>query len=160
MQILFFFNGSSLLQGTITRDFEVTTEQHNAIVENRSNLTILTNYNSLQNSPKSLSKIRALDASKFNEIKVQSSEKLILGHLNISSIQNKFDAWSFIIDHNVDIFLISETKLDDLFLIAQVLIKGFSASYRFDRNSKCGGLLLYIRLRFWCIVLIVILKLF
>ena len=44
-----------------------------------------------------------------------------------------------------DIFLISETKLDDSFPTAQVLIKGFSGPYRFDRNSKGGGLLLYIR---------------
>ena len=42
-------------------------------------------------------------------------------------------------------FLISETKLDDSFPTAQFLIKGFNAPYRFDRNSKGGGLLLYIR---------------
>ena len=41
--------------------------------------------------------------------------------------------------------MISETKLDDSFPTAQFLIKGFSAPYRFDRNSKGGGLLLYIR---------------
>ena len=51
----------------------------------------------------------------------------------------------FIIVNNIDIFLISETKLNDLFPTAQFLIKGFSATYRFDRNSKGGGLLLYIR---------------
>ena len=37
------------------------------------------------------------------------------------------------------------TKLDDSFPTAQFLIKSFSTLYRFDRNSKCGGLLLYIR---------------
>ena len=36
-------------------------------------------------------------------------------------------------------------KLDDSFPSAQFLIKGFSAPYRFDRNSKGGGLLFYIR---------------
>ena len=46
--------------------------------------------------------------------------------------------------------LISETKLDDLFPSAQFLIKGFSAHYRFDRNSvveikKDGDLLVYVR---------------
>ena len=38
-----------------------------------------------------------------------------------------------------------ETKLDDSSSTAQLLIKGFSAPYRFDRNSLGGGLLLYIR---------------
>ena len=78
-------------------------------------------------------------------MKAQSSDKLILGHLNINSIRNKFEALKFIIDNNIDISLISETKLDDSFPAAQFLIKGFSAPYRFDRNSKGGELLLYIR---------------
>ena len=100
----------------------------------------------MQKSPSSLSKIGALDAkSRLKEMKAQSSDKLILGHLNINSIRNKFEALKFIIDNNIDIFLISETKLDDSFPSAQFLIKGFSALYRVDRNSKGGGLLFYIR---------------
>ena len=93
-----------------------------------------------------MSKIGTLDAkSRLKEMKVQPSDKLILGHLKISSIRNKFEALKFIIDNNIDIFLISETKLDDSFPTAQFLIKGFSAPYRFDRNSKGGGLFLYTR---------------
>ena len=71
--------------------------------------------------------------SKLEKMKAQSSGKLILVHLNINSIRNKFEALKFIIDNNIDIFLISETKLDDSFPSAQFLIKGFSAPYRFDR---------------------------
>ena len=43
------------------------------------------------------------------------SEKLIIAHLNINSLRNKFDFLSCIIEENVDILLISETKLDDSF---------------------------------------------
>ena len=64
-------------------------------------------------------------------MKTQSSDKLILGYLNINSIRNKFEALKFIIDNNIDIFLISETKLEDSFPTAQFLIKGFSTPYRF-----------------------------
>ena len=79
-----------------------------------------------------MSKIGALDAkSRLKEVKAQSPEKLILGHLNINSIRNKFEALKFIIDNNIDIFLISETKLEDSFPTAQFLIKGFSTPYRF-----------------------------
>ena len=92
-----------------------------------------------------MSKIGVLDAkSRLKEMKAQSSDKLILGHLNISSIR-KFEVLKFIIDNNIDVFSISETKLNDSFPTVQFLIKGFSALYRFDRNSKGGGLLFYIR---------------
>ena len=64
-----------------------------------------------------MSKIGALDAkSRLQEMKAQSSDKLVLGHLNINSIRNKFEALKFIIDNNIDIFLISETKLKIHFL--------------------------------------------
>ena len=51
----------------------------------------------------------------FREMKIQCPEKIIVGHLNINSIGNKFDALSLITDTNIDILLISETKLDDSF---------------------------------------------
>ena len=122
-------------------DFEIETKRPIAAVENK-----LSNYNSFQKSPSSLFKIGALDAkSRLKEMKAQSSDKLILGHLNISSIRDKFEALKFTIGNNIDIFLIPETNLDNSFPTAQFLIKGLSAPYRFDRNSKGGGLLFYIR---------------
>ena len=85
------------------------------------------------------------DAKKgLKEIKIQSPDKLILGHLNINSVGNKFEALTYIIDNNMD-FLISETKLDDSFPTVQFQMKCFSVSYRYDRNGKGSGLFLYIR---------------
>ena len=49
------------------------------------------------------------------------------------------------LDKNTDTFLISDTKLDDSFLSAQFKIEGFITPYRYDRNDKGGGFLLYIR---------------
>ena len=68
-----------------------------------------------------------------------------MGHLNINSVRNKFEALTYIIDNNIDLLLISETKLDDSYPTAQFRMKGFSVPYRYDRNGKGGGLLLYIR---------------
>ena len=48
------------------------------------------------------------------------------------------------LDKNVDIFLISQTKLDDSFPSAQFKVEGFTTPYRYDRNDKGGGLLLHI----------------
>ena len=45
----------------------------------------------------------------------------------------------------MDILLISETKLDDLFPSAQFLLDGFFKPYRLDRCSNGGGILLHIR---------------
>ena len=78
-------------------------------------------------------------------MKAQSADKLILGHLNINSIRNKFEVLKFIIDNNIDMFLISETKQDDSFPTTQFTTKVFSAPYRVDRSSKGNGLLLHIR---------------
>ena len=42
-----------------------------------------------------------LDAKiRLSELKIQCQEKIIVGHLNINSITNKFDALSFIIYTN------------------------------------------------------------
>ena len=78
-------------------------------------------------------------------MKSQSPDKLFLGHLNINSIQFKFDGLKFITGNKIDIFLISEIKLDDSFPTAQFLIEDFAAPCTRDRNSKGGWLLLYIR---------------
>ena len=48
-------------------------------------------------------------------MKIRCPEKIIVAHLNVNSIRNKFDALSFIICINIDIILISETKLNDSF---------------------------------------------
>ena len=45
----------------------------------------------------------------------------------------------------VDILMLSETKLDSTFPSSQFLINGFSVSHRLDRNSKDGGIFLYVR---------------
>ena len=46
---------------------------------------------------------------------------------------------------NVDIILLLGTKPDDSFPSAQFILKEYGLWYRFDRNSKGGGLLFHIR---------------
>ena len=88
----------------------------------------------------------SLDAkTRLKEIKIRSSNKLSSGHVNINSIRNKFDSLIYVLDKNGDIFLISETKQDDSFPLAQFKIEGFTTRCRYDRNDKGGSLLLYIR---------------
>ena len=46
---------------------------------------------------------------------------------------------------NIDVLLVSETKLDDSFPTGNFLIDGFSTRYRLDRNSNGGGLIWFVR---------------
>ena len=78
-------------------------------------------------------------------MKENSPNKIIVGHLNINSLRNKFEALQFIINRNLDVILLTETKLDDSFPSAQFMLKNFGIPYRLDRNSNGGGLLLYVR---------------
>ena len=80
---------------------------------------------------------KALGLKNFN--------KLIIAHLNINSLRNKFEFLISLIDDNIDILMISETKLDQSFPINQFMIKGFSAPFCLDRNDKGGGIILCIR---------------
>ena len=41
--------------------------------------------------------------------------------------------------------MVSKTKIDDTFPLAQFCVEGYSTSYRLDRTCKGGGLLLYVR---------------
>ena len=49
-------------------------------------------------------------------MKENSPNKIIVGHLNINSLRNKFEALQFIINRNLDIILFLETKMNDYFL--------------------------------------------
>ena len=68
-----------------------------------------------------------------------------MGHLNINSIPNKFDGIMSIAKNNLDVFLISETKIDRSFPDAQFYFQGYSKPHRKDRTlGPGGGLLMYI----------------
>ena len=68
-----------------------------------------------------------------------------MGHLNINSIPNKFDGIMSIAKNNLDVFLISETKIDSSFPDAQFYFQGYSKPHRKDRTlGPGGGLLMYI----------------
>ena len=67
---------------------------------------------------------------------MRNINRIIIGHLNIDSLKNKFESLQEQINGNVDILLISEAKLDDSFPNGQFLIKGYSAPYRLDRDAQ------------------------
>ena len=81
----------------------------------------------------------------LNNLRVKSVDKILLGHMNINSIRNKFEPFVNLVKDKLDIILISETKIDDTFPKSQFEIQGYSPPFRLDRNAHGGGLLFYAR---------------
>ena len=81
----------------------------------------------------------------FEAISCENVNKIIIDDLNINFFAVISDAIKTIIPGNVDIMIFSESKLDVSYPVAQLLIVGFRSSFRLERNSFGGGLLIYVR---------------
>ena len=82
---------------------------------------------------------------KLREMRLNNPKRVLVGHLNINSIPNKFDGIMDMVGGKLDIFLISETKINPSFPNAQFCYKGYGNPYRKDRSLGAGGgLLLYV----------------
>ena len=81
----------------------------------------------------------------LKNLRLKNVNRLRCAQLNINSLRKKFESLINIINNNIDILMISETKLDPSFSTGQFHIHSFSEPYSLDRNSSVGGILLYIR---------------
>ena len=74
--------------------------------------------------------------------------RLFFAHLNINSIRNKLEFLGKDITSNVDLRMISETKIDNsfpkgFFISQKFLIKDFRDPFKIDRNTQGKVILLY-----------------
>ena len=81
----------------------------------------------------------------LKNVRIKHPKKLIIATLNINSLANKFEQLKTMIMGNIDIIILTETKLDDTFPTSQFLMEGFSKPYRLDRNRNGGGILIFVR---------------
>ena len=72
----------------------------------------------------------------------KNPKNLIMGHININSLRNKFESIKPIISPNFYIFLVSETKLDESFSNNRFPISGYRM-FRQDRNCFGRDLCIY-----------------
>ena len=98
-------------------------------------------YLPIQNRPSNLTK------SNFNlhQVRINNPSRIIFGQININSIRNKFAQLIYIVSNEIDIFVVSETKLDGTFPTSQFLMQDYLTPFRKDQTSKGGGTLLYVR---------------
>ena len=81
----------------------------------------------------------------LKDLRCKNLNRILIGHLNINSVRNKFEILGSSIAVNLDILMISEIKLDDSFPVSQFLIPVFKNSICLDRSSSGGRIMLYIR---------------
>ena len=94
----------------------------------------------------SLLNIKSKDViSALKEIRIKNLKNVIIGQLNINSLRKKFYALEELMGGNLDILVITETKLDHTFPEKQFLIPGYKKPYRRDRNKHGGGVMIYVR---------------
>ena len=79
------------------------------------------------------------------DLKSNNPSNLNFAYLNINSVRNKFENFKEIIDGNVDIFTIAETKLDRSFPTSQFELEGYYSPFRLDITKHSGELLVYIK---------------
>ena len=79
------------------------------------------------------------------DLRCKNASNLNFAYLNINSVRNEFENLIEIINENVDIFTIAETKLDCSFPTAQFEIKSCYSPFRLDITNKSGGLSVYVK---------------
>ena len=80
----------------------------------------------------------------ISQYKLRHPKSVSLGYININSIRNKFSSITHLIDNNLDIFAIAETKLDSSFPESQFILTGMRKPFRLDITSKKGELLVFV----------------
>ena len=94
-----------------------------------------------------LSEVNAEDVSfkSLKDIRIKNLNRIVLAHLNINSLRNKFDLLADQIKGNVDVLAISERKLDYSLPSGQFKIPIYASPFRLDRNQNGGGILVFVR---------------
>ena len=87
------------------------------------------------------SDISSFNVSVLDEIRTKSTNRLIIGNFNINSLSTKFDLLKVLIQEKTDILIITETKLDSICSLEQIVISGYSKPYRLDRNRSGEGVI-------------------
>ena len=71
-------------------------------------------------------------------------KKPVISHLNINSLRNKFQVFKELILNETDVFLMSESKLNNIYPNAQFQVERYRL-FRKDRNKYGGGIILFVK---------------
>ena len=68
--------------------------------------------------------------SNLHQAGINNPSRMIFGQININSVRNKFEQLIYIVNKEIDILMVSQTKLDDMFPTSQFLMQGYSTPFR------------------------------
>lgn len=80
---------------------------------------IIKDFNQSNNLGKSLphSENNSTDClNSISSIRKQNTKNIVMGHLNITSLQNKFELIKEVSFHNIEVFFLNKTKLNETFM--------------------------------------------
>ena len=83
--------------------------------------------------------------TKLKDIRITILNRIVISHINVTSIRNKFELLAEAVMGNVDILMVTETKIDESFRTSQFVIPGFTSPYHFGRTKDGGGILVYVK---------------
>lgn len=78
-------------------------------------------------------------------LKEKNADRPVIGQLNINFISPKLEPLVALIKDNIDLLMVSETKVDDTYPNGQFQIEGYSKPIRLDRNLRGGGIMIFSR---------------
>ena len=68
-------------------------------------------------------------------------------------MRNKFELLFSLVFNIINVLLISETKMDNAFLVGTFSVPGYSVTFRVDGVGNEGGVMLYVKEHIICIML-------
>ena len=89
--------------------------------------------------------VHSISVRSITDVRKRNLKRIILGHLNVNSIRNRFDLLVHQVKGNVDIMVISETKLYESFPNRQFKVPGCALLCRLDRSQFGGGITAFVR---------------
>ena len=74
-----------------------------------------------------------------------NTNRLTIRELNINFLSNKVQGLAQQVTRNIDILMVSETKLNNSFPVSQILINTYSPPFRLYRDNNGGDIMLFVR---------------
>ena len=81
----------------------------------------------------------------LKKLRIKKLNRDIISQISINSIRNKIELLSEAVLGNIDILLVSETKINMSFPTSEFVIQDFAVPFRLDGTNTGGGILVYVR---------------
>lgn len=79
-----------------------------------------------------------------SKLKFKNVSRVVIVYLNKTSLPVIFEQMKVVIENNIDILIVTKTKIDSGFSSSWFMTEGFSISFNFDRNRPCAGIIVYV----------------